>query len=152
MFCLCRSLHSSWLITAIVDMGLEIGKQGWALSSVFFFFNSQITGYLDITWCSKLSRDLSFGHSLSVPCPACASLAHTGPCCNIPRGAGGPAQLSRQCTPLPAAGRPPLPGTPSRGPLTSTQVEGDATFWPPETLSDNSSVQFERLHREVADF
>ena len=152
MFCLCWSLHSSWLITAIVDIGLEIGKQGWALYSVFFFLTLKSQDALTSRGAQSCPVTSPSATAILSPAPHVPHSPTQGRAATSPEGQAGPARLSRQCTPLPAARRPPLPGTPSRGPLTSTQVEGDATFWPPETLSDNSSVQFERLHREVADF
>jgi len=63
---------------------------------------------------------------------------------------GGQVILSCQHTSL--GGPLPLLHASVRYPLTWTLVEGNATFWPPSTLSDNSAVQFERLHQEVADF
>lgn len=70
-----------------------------------------------------------------------------------PQVTSGQVVLSCQPTPAPSPGGPlPLPLASFRYPLTWTPVEGNAIFWRPLTLSDNSTVQFERLHREVADF
>lgn len=120
----------------------------WGLHSSFLTLKSQ---YASTSHCFKNYPEVSPLAMVFLSLPSCPLLSHTGLCWDVSPGdrRAGDIELSAHTAP---GGPPPLPLVGVRYPLTWTLVEGNATFWRPSTLSDNSAVQFERLRREVADF